>query len=117
MNKNSRVQGRAKNVEPSSCLLQFDIEWRKERGNSLKRKALSDRGKHRSSNTFFFCPDSDLGCDAALARERHLDERSHPATRDGLTEELQGVCAVVESNISSLQGLEGECSDQLLRRI
>lgn len=106
-----------KNAEPSSCLLQFDIEWRKEKGNSLKGKTLSDRGKHRSSNSLFFCPDSDLGCDTALARERHLDQSSHPATRDGLTEELQGVCAVVESNISPLQGLEGKGSDQLLRGI
>jgi hypothetical protein len=93
------------------------MEKEKEKGNSLKGKTLSDRGKHRSSNSLFFCPDSDLGCDAALARECHLDESGHPATGDGLTEELQGVCAVVESNIGSFQRLKGKGSDQLLRGI
>lgn len=79
----------------SSCLLQFDIE----KGEKSRLKTLSDRCQHGSGNALLFCPHGDLGRDAALAGEGHLDESGHPAAGYGLAEELERVCAVVQGDV------------------
>lgn len=85
--------------------------------SNLVTSRLRNRGHHQRGNTLLLGAHRDLGRDAILGAVGHPDVGHDPAAADGLSEELERVCGLVDGGVGALEGLQREGLGQLLGRL
>lgn len=81
---------------------------------SRLRAVLGDRGDDKGGDALFLCPHGDLGRDARLGGVGHADVGGNLAAVDGLAEELERVCRLVDGYVGTLDWLQRENLGELL---